>query len=157
MLVSRQEALSKNLPFYFTGKVCRRGHIDKRYLSSGDCVCCAAEKNRRYQKVNKEKKSLWQEKYRKNNLSKIAAKEAKRRAKKFNATPNWLTPEHLAEIETIYEYARNLGYHVDHIIPLNNPKVCGMHVPWNLEAIPSIENIKKSNNFEENYFGGIWN
>lgn len=74
--------------------------------------------------------------------------------RKINAVPNWLTEEHKNEIKIIYNKAKQLSnetgeqYQVDHIIPLNHPNVCGLHVPWNLQILKKIENIKKSNKLE---------
>ena len=70
--------------------------------------------------------------------------EAKRRAKKLNATPKWLSKEDRAKIKDIYMSCPD-GYHVDHIIPLQGEVVSGLHVPWNLQHLPAQVNISKSN------------
>lgn len=37
---------------YFTGKPCPQGHIAERYISSGGCVVCAAERKKAWHKAN---------------------------------------------------------------------------------------------------------
>lgn len=53
-MISRKEAIAKNLSFYFTGKPCSRGHLEKRYVNSSNCVKCNAEfhAKRRVKKTN---------------------------------------------------------------------------------------------------------
>lgn len=34
---------------------------------------------------------------------------------------------------------------LDHIIPLNHPRVCGLSVPWNMRAVPREANQHKGN------------
>lgn len=49
-VVTRVEARAAGLPRYFTGKPCKNGHFDERYVSSFGClacgVACAAEPER---------------------------------------------------------------------------------------------------------------
>lgn len=76
----------------------------------------------------------------------------KRRHK--NATPSWITAEQKYAMRELYVQASRLTavtgerYVVDHIVPLINPVVCGLHVPWNLRVITQAENLQKSNKFE---------
>lgn len=103
---------------------------------------------------NPEIRKKYARKYRLNNLDKDAAKAAKRRAFKLNATPNWLSKKHFKDIELFYTQAKQLEkntgikYHVDHIVPLRGKTVCGLHVPWNLRVITAQENLKKSNKWQ---------
>lgn len=79
------------------------------------------------------------------NRASLNAKASARRAAQLYATPRWLTPEHVQEMKIIYQSAQELGYHVDHVVPLKGKTVCGLHVPWNLQALPPYENRSKGN------------
>ena len=85
----------------------------------------------------------------KSNAIKKAYKLAKARA-----CPAWLTEDEHWMMYEAYELAQlrseSLGYvwHVDHIVPLRGKTVSGLHVPWNLQVIPGVENMSKSNKFE---------
>lgn len=57
----------------------------------------------------------------------------------------WADMEKIAEI---YAKAKELGMHVDHIIPLKHELVCGLHCEANLQILPPDENIAKRNWFE---------
>lgn len=78
------------------------------------------------------------------------AKAHERRAAVLRAMPPWVSND---DIRPFYKLAQKLTretgvkHSVDHIVPLVNRKVCGLHVPANLEVIPWIDNCKKFNKF----------
>lgn len=42
-----------------------------------------------------------------------------------------------------------VGHEVDHIIPIKNDLVCGLHVPWNFQYLTKSENCSKNNIFKD--------
>ena len=56
-----------------------------------------------------------------------------------------------AKIAGIYKESREKGLTVDHIIPLNNKLVTGLHCEANLQLLTMVENRKKGNRFASVY------
>lgn len=81
------------------------------------------------------------------NRGKVNYQTQLRRAQIRRASPPWLTHEHKREMRKIYIRASILGpdYEVDHIYPLRGKTSCGLHVPWNLQILPKVENRRKRN------------
>tara|TARA_R100000664_G_C2653104_1_gene72812 strand:- start:53 stop:439 length:387 start_codon:yes stop_codon:yes gene_type:complete len=96
--------------------------------------------------IEREKKR--KKKYRKENLEKRRSinnyYSRLYKVRKKQACPSW------ANLEKIKEIYLNCpkGFQIDHIIPLNNSVVCGLHVEYNLQYLPALENQKKSNKFD---------
>lgn len=96
-IISRQEAIKKNIKRYFTGISCKRGHFSERGVSGGNCLECAKIHEKKYNQTPKgrEKKRLKQRRFYKNNKDKILAKEKirtktpeyKKRVKAYNQRP----------------------------------------------------------------------
>lgn len=67
-LVSYKEAIAKGLPYYFTGKPCKHGHIFERRVSGRCCILCANQNALTWAKNNparsKEISSFWNQKNR---------------------------------------------------------------------------------------------
>lgn len=66
----------------------------------------------------------------------------KRQASKVRATPAWADE---SAMRAIYEEARRLGLHVDHLVPLRGKTVCGLHCEANLRPAEPTANKAKSN------------
>ena len=124
------------------------------------CISCckshydpikAREARRAHQRRNREEYRRRNSEYDRAHRSERAAREAFRRAQKLNATPPWLTREQKAAIQSLYierdrlKLEKGIMYHVDHVVPLISDVVCGLHVPWNLQVIPAIDNLRKRN------------
>lgn len=104
-----------------------------------------------YRKNNKQKIALQNAQYRKQKPEKNTSYGAAYRAKKAKATPFWLSVEQRNEIKEFYTMAKDLEkifpwkQHVDHIVPIKHNKVCGLHVPWNLQILSATANLAKGN------------
>lgn len=120
------------------------------YLRSR-CNRCHSAKGRQYHSKNKDACNEASRQWRKLNPDKhnFLTTAYKRHVKR--ATPSWLTETQKGQTEHMYFMSREAylmtgeQYHVDHIIPLRGETVCGLHVPWNLQVLPSDLNLKKSN------------
>ena len=81
----------------------------------------------------------------------------KYRAAKLNRIPHWLTPDDFKTIEMFYEAAAHfttvtgVKYAVDHYYPLQGKTVSGLHVPANLQVIPSALNVRKGNKHPDEF------
>lgn len=80
--------------------------------------------------------------------SRRAAREAKRRAAKLQRTPAWADfkkiEDFFAQAQAAQEFFGN-EWHVDHVYPLQGDWVSGLHVHENLQVLPGIENVRKHN------------
>lgn len=77
------------------------------------------------------------------NKSTYLANATRYRARLGLAQPSWANED---KIKEIYKNCP-VGYHVDHIFPLQSDWVCGLHVENNLQCIPAKENLSKNNKF----------
>jgi len=167
-ITSQVEARAAGAKHYFTGLPCNHGHLAARRVVSRVCVECHKRQMRESYVRNHATRRTTQADYYSGNAASIMARvvrwvqsnrglartyKAARRARRREAQPSWVRPEDLrafydeAERRTL---ATGIRHSVDHRVPLQHPLVCGLHVPWNLQVMPLIDNIRKSNKWEPN-------
>ena len=109
---------------------------------------------KRWLESNRDKARQSERKWRKNNPGRSRMFTKLWHIKRREAMPEWVNKKHVQDFyDTVAILNQACGcttpgktaFHVDHIIPLRHPDVCGLHVPWNLQVLPAKENLKKSN------------
>ena len=160
-----------------TMKTCNKCKTDKPFDAFGKskrpkdglyhhCKPCVKSYNAKYHAENPEKHKVRTAKYRAENPEKERAKKAKwhsehpamrkagiarYRATKLQQSPSWACD---AAIQSVYSYAQliqnltGVKIHVDHIVPLQGETARGLHVADNLQILPAVLNLSKSNKFE---------
>lgn len=158
---TRKEAVAQDSTYYFTGKMCKNGHVSARFTSNKNCVMCVNARNRKRTRSGywkdfgdqeyKEKKRKYAKEYVKKN--KLSCEERGRRRRDIERRATCCTVEGKRKMRATYLRASLMAvetgvpYQVDHIIPLLHPMVCGLHVPANLQIITEAENRAKANYF----------
>lgn len=156
MYTTRKEARAAGASIYFTGRPCPHGHIARRYVCGGCHTCVSigragrdkiAQQRRRKRHANKIRE--YAARYRREHkhprrryAAKAAERGAEKRLQQKRAVPAWADRN---AIMAIYREARALGVHVDHVVPIKSPLVCGLHWEGNLQLLPAIDNIRKGN------------
>lgn len=99
-----------------------------------------------WQQANPEKTKVIRKAYRARNPHIIRANTVLRVVRERQQCPPWAD---LRAIQAVYwlcaKTTRETGipHHVDHIVPLRGKTVSGLHVHWNLQVIPAVENLRK--------------
>ena len=125
-LISKCEAKKAGLRHYFTGNLCPKGHVSKRYVSGGHCFDCIKEKT--------EKRKIWNSKWQKRNKEKCAKYSAEYRKRNPESAAKYMVKLRLEKREELQEqerkrYQKNKQKFVEKgkIYRKNNPEVFATH------------------------------
>lgn len=160
----KEKAIARNRAWWEKNGEAYNARRRETYDSEAGRASC-----RRYYQANKEKvraantawdsanqetvRRVWREYAARNKANRYAI-AAKRRAISRNAYPKWdrdltkFVSQEANELVRLRHEATGIDWHVDHILPLAGKEVCGLHVWNNLQVIPAVINLRKSNRLE---------
>ena len=129
-------------------KIFYRNNKEKVLLRNRDYVLRHTEQlklvKKKYATENKDRLSLYKAQWKKDNAVHVNVYNAGRRAITRKATPIWADKDAMF---FIYEEAKRNAQHVDHIVPLTNKLVCGLHCEANLQLLSVEDNLAKGNRY----------
>ncbi len=145
---------------YFTGRPCKNGHTSPRYTKTGVCSECAKERARK-QREDRESYNEYHREYSGRNIHLLKKylrdpneylfeKRTRQRKALKQATPSWADRENIRSVYAHCVYLNETMHYpmeVDHVIPLHNKIVCGLHVAENLQVSSHTLNTQKGNTF----------
>lgn len=102
------------------------------------------DKERDYREANRLEIGARSRLWKSENVGKVNADTAARRAAKLQRTPSWADKE---AIKFFYECVP-AGCEVDHAIPLQGKNISGLHIETNLQWMPALVNSSKGNSFD---------
>lgn len=155
-IIRRKTAVERGLKHYFNGRPCLRNHISLRYTATRECIACHSERLKEWRAGNKDHINAYNAAYQEENREyyrsysrfSLSCKKARQRRvamKKAGtlqvADPRWdlinkKRMQHLQQLARQYEEWLGIKFEVDHIVPIIDDKVCGLHWHGNLQLIP---------------------
>lgn len=164
-LISYRDAKENGLVHYFTGKPCKRGHINKRYISTRQCFQCSSSQRESWRDNNRERTneltqnwkarnrlyiSNYNKIYSSNNRGYFNMKQRLRQkniSEQFNRLPESEKQDiiKLYDLAYIYSQVEEWDFHIDHIYPLSEG---GKHTISNLQILEAALNLKKKNTID---------
>jgi len=121
----------------------RKPEIGLQYTKSDHAKVLNRVACNRYYHKNKEKRSVARKTWAVKNRHVISSHARMRGRRLKQATPDWVSMKDLLQIYSNCP----AGQPVDHIVLPKHPLVSGLLVPWNLQYLPALINISKSNKF----------
>jgi len=159
---TQSEALRQGVTYYFTGKPCKHGHVCERFAANKNCRECLRIRNRNRTETEdywidygdeqyKERKREYAKKY----YQRTAHKRGVQNRRRLEKSARVSTKEGAIELRRVRLEAQLLSidtgvkHEVDHIIPLVHHKVCGLHVPSNVQILTKAANRQKASRFNQ--------